>query len=182
MTPLVRNALVLLVAVTAGAAGYLTRQMHAAPAAETVLPAEAGAPILALTLPDASGQRQSLAQWKGRIIVANFWATWCPPCLKEIPDFAEVSRQFENAPVQFVGISIDRPDSVAAFAREKQVPYPLLIATPQHLSLTAPLGNTAQALPLTAIFAPDGSLHSVRLGTLNRDELEGKIRALLVKG
>ena len=95
---------------------------------------------------------------------------------------AEASRQFENAPVQFVGISIDRPDSVAAFAREKQVPYPLLIATPQHLSLTAPLGNTAQALPFTAIFAPDGSLHSVRLGTLNRDELAGKIRALLAKG
>lgn len=181
MTPLLRNALVLLVVIGAGTAGYLTQSAYRAPDTERTVPAEAGAPILALTLPDTTGRHQPLSQWKGRILVANFWATWCPPCLKEIPDFAEVSRHFKDAPVQFVGISIDRPDSVITFAREKNVPYPLLIATPQHLGLTAALGNTAQALPFTAIFAPDGSLDTVRLGTLNRDELEGKIRALLAK-
>lgn len=174
-----RAVLVIGVALAAGSAGYLAQRSRPAPPPEANIPNNAGGALLALTLPDASGQPQAVAQWKGRVIVMNFWATWCPPCLREIPDFADASRALRDLPVQFVGVGIDRAENVARFAQEKAVPYPLLVGTPETLTHTASLGNAAQALPFTAIFAPDGSLAFVRLGTLKRDELEGKIRAVL---
>lgn len=180
MKPFVRNALILGVAAAAGLAGYLT-QRAAPPArpAPTQVAREAGAPILALSLPDSNGQPQALSQWRGKVLVVNFWATWCPPCLREIPEFAAVSRRFADAPVQFVGIGIDQPDNVRRFAEDNRVPYPLLIAPLQTLAVTSALGNTSQALPFTAIFDRQGELDFVKLGTLNEAELEGKIRALL---
>ncbi|AKU13699.1 thioredoxin [Azoarcus sp. CIB] len=180
MKPFVRNALILGVAAAAGLAGYLT-QRAAPPArpATAQVAREAGAPILALSLPDSNGQPQALSQWRGKVLVVNFWATWCPPCLREIPEFAAVSRRFADAPVQFVGIGIDQPDNVRRFAEDNRVPYPLLIAPLQTLAVTSALGNTSQALPFTAIFDRQGELDFVKLGTLNEAELEGKIRALL---
>ncbi|MCC4117924.1 TlpA family protein disulfide reductase [Aromatoleum toluclasticum] len=180
MKPLVRNTLILVVAAAAGFAGYLARDA-ASPSrpAPPQVARDAGAPILALELPDSNGQPQALAQWRGKVLVVNFWATWCPPCLREIPEFAAVSRRFADAPVQFVGIGIDQPDNVRRFAEENKVPYPLLIAPLQTLAVTSALGNTSQALPFTAIFDRQGELDFVKLGTLNEAELEGKIRALL---
>jgi peroxiredoxin len=175
-----RYLAIALVAATAGVAGYLTRQ--AAPPTATPgdvnIPATAG-PLLEMTLPDLAGNAQNLAQWRGKVMVVNFWATWCPPCLKEIPDFAEVSRRYVDAPVQFVGIGIDTAANIAAFQEAQQVPYPLLIGSSQTLQVAAGLADTAQAMPLTFILDRSGSIHRVRLGTLNRDELEGTIRALL---
>lgn len=180
MKPLVRNALILAVAAAAGFAGYLAQRNSSPPRpAAAQVARDAGAPILALNLPDSDGQPQTLSQWQGKVLVVNFWATWCPPCLREIPEFAAVSRRFADAPVQFVGIGIDQPDNVRRFAEENKVPYPLLIAPLQTLAVTSALGNTSQALPFTAIFDRRGELDFVKLGTLNEAELEGKIRALL---
>lgn len=180
MQPLVRNALILAVAAAAGFAGYLAQRSSSPPRpAAAQVARDAGAPILALNLPDSDGQPQALSQWRGKVLVVNFWATWCPPCLREIPEFAAVSRRFADAPVQFVGIGIDQPDNVRRFAGESKVPYPLLIAPLQTLAVTSALGNTSQALPFTAIFDRRGELDFVKLGTLNEAELEGKIRALL---
>ncbi|WP_341650047.1 TlpA disulfide reductase family protein [Thauera humireducens] len=104
---------------------------------------------LALSLPDTHGQAQAIEQWRGKVIVANFWATWCPPCRKEIPDFAAASQALAVQPVQFVGISIDSLEKVQAFNDEFKVPYPLLIAGPEALALAAGFGNDARALPFT---------------------------------
>lgn len=182
MKAFVRNALVLAVAASAATAGYFVQRMtQPTHAGKAHVSRDAGAPILALQLPDSEGRLQALGQWRGKVLVVNFWATWCPPCLREIPDFANVSRRFANAPVQFVGIGIDKPDNVRKFASEMQVPYPLLIAPLQTLEMTAALGNSAQALPFTAIFDRHGNLQLIKLGTLNEVELEGKIRALLAE-
>jgi peroxiredoxin len=81
--------------------------------------------------------------------------------------------------VQFVGISIDSPENVARFATEQQVPYPLLVAPPSTLEIAAKLGNSAQALPFTVILGRDGNLAFVKLGTLSKTALEGKIRSLM---
>ncbi len=173
--------LVAVVAVAAGIAGYLTSrslQPAASAGVQAVSPESVDA-LFALTLPDSEGQPQQLAQWRGKVIVANFWATWCPPCRKEIPDFAEASRNMAADPVQFVGISIDSVDRVRTFDDEFDVPYPLLIAGPDVLKLAAGFGNTAQALPFTVIIDRDGRVRHIKLGTLNRSELEGKIRAML---
>ena len=100
MKPLHQTLLVIAVAAGAGAAGYLFNHSMSASADRTAQPGSyissaAGAKIFALELTDIAGEKQSLEQWRGKIMVVNFWATWCPPCL-EIPDFSRVSRRFEN--------------------------------------------------------------------------------------
>lgn len=172
--------LVAAVAVMAATAGYITnRNISAATPAQSAETASATATLMALELPDTSGSVQPISQWRGKVIVANFWATWCPPCRKEIPDFAASSRQFSKDPVQFVGLSIDSLDKVKAFETEFDVPYPLLIASPDVLNLAVGFGNAAQGLPFTVIIDRAGVVRHVKLGTLNQSELEGKIRGLL---
>lgn len=178
MTGPLRYILIGAVALVAAVAGYLTREATRTDIAVSVS-AAANAELMALNLPDTEGIEQTLTQWHGKVLVVNFWATWCPPCLKEIPDFIEVSRRHANEPVQFVGISIDRPEAVKAFAAEFEVPYPLLLGSPQTLEMARGFGNTAQALPFTVIIGRDGVIREVKLGTLNQEELERKIRALL---
>ena len=166
------------VAAAAGLAGYLTRQGGEPPAASAASGQSAEA-LFTLTLPDLSDTPQPLAQWRGKVLVLNFWATWCPPCLKEIPDFAAVSQRLADAPVQFVGIGIDGVDKMRSFQARQQVPYPLLVGDSALLASAAALAQVAQGLPLTLILDRDGKLHRVKLGTLNQSELEGTIRPLL---
>lgn len=182
MSRAARYILFALTAAIALVAGYITsRSTTAAPPPAASAPETATAALFALTLPDSDGQFQSLAQWRGKIIVVNFWATWCPPCREEIPDFATTSRRFADAPVQFVGLSIDTVDKVRQFKAELDVPYPLLIASPQVLGLAVDLGNPSQGLPFSIIIDRAGAVREIKLGTLNQNELEGKIRALLAE-
>lgn len=174
-----RLGLTLAVAALAAAAGYLVSRSLNAPPPTHAVTQEAIDTLFALKLPDTDNVEQPLAQWRGKVVIANFWATWCPPCRKEIPDFAEASRAFAGQPVQFVGLSIDDADKVREFDEELDVPYPLLIASPQVLALAKDFGNSAQALPFTVIFDRDGKVRHVKLGTLKRDDLEGRIRPLL---
>ncbi|MFA7605054.1 MAG: TlpA disulfide reductase family protein [Rhodocyclaceae bacterium] len=180
MSKLTQTLLIGAVAITAGLAGWLTRPAPSAPPAlDSQAAASAGATLLALTLPDLDGVAQPLSQWQGKIIVVNFWATWCPPCIKEIPDFVEASHRHADAPVQFVGISLDKPEAVTQFRERFDIPYPLLIGTQATLGLAKEFGNTAGALPFTVIINRRGEVAEVKLGTLNTEELERKILAQL---
>jgi len=176
-----QTALILIVALAAGIGGYLANRSLDTPSttqSREISAATVNA-LLELRLSDTNGQIQALEQWRGKIIVANFWATWCPPCRKEIPDFAAASEALADQPVQFIGISIDSLDKVRTFDDEFKVPYPLLIAGPDVLSLAVGFGNEARALPFTVILDREGKARHIKLGTLNREELERKIRALL---
>src|SRR5690606_4826323 len=103
-----RFSLIAAVAALATLAGYFAGQrFDAADNAPEGVSAHAVDTLLALTLPDTEGSEQSLGDWRGNVMVVNFWATWCPPCIKEIPEFSAVSRRHADNPVQFVGISID---------------------------------------------------------------------------
>lgn len=180
MSQTARIALIVLVALAAGLAGLWARHGTLAPGQTDVAKLKgAGARILALSLPDVAGTPQALEQWRGKVMVVNFWATWCPPCLTEIPGFAQVSRKFSDRGVQFVGISIDTLEQVRKFQADKAVPYPLLIGSPQTLQVAAELGNPSQALPFTLILDPQGEIRHVKLGTLTEAELEARIQALL---
>lgn len=170
-----RVTLFIVVASAAVLTGYLTQKGMQPAAAK----ADASEALMATRLPDLRGVEQELAQWRGKVMIVNYWATWCPPCIKEIPEFSSVSRRYADQPVQFVGVSIDDVDKVQAFRDEHDVPYPLLIATHSALKLTAELGNAAQALPFTLIVDPSGTIRHAKLGTLSETELEGKIQALL---
>jgi peroxiredoxin len=172
--------MILVVASAAAVAGYFTSMsMRTATSASQSFPAGAEQKILGITLPDLDGTDQGLEQWRGKVLVVNFWATWCPPCIKEIPEFASVSRLYADAPVQFVGISIDTAENVRDFAERFDVPYPLLIGSTQTLSLATDIGNSARALPFTVILDRNGSINEVVLGTLSEEDLIERIQALV---
>lgn len=180
MSKSTRNLLLLLlVALLSASAGiYMnSRGRSDLPPAD----ADAASKLLALQLPDLAGKSQPLSQWKGQVLVVNFWATWCPPCLKEIPEFVAVSEKTASKGVQFVGISIDKADKVKAFREDARIPYPLLIAGFETMDLADDFGNRAKGLPFTVILDRDGRLHHVKLGPLSGDQLEEIIESALAK-
>ncbi len=134
---------------------------------------------MALTLPDLEGKTQALSQWRGKVLVANFWATWCPPCKEEMPEFSRISDKYASNGVQFIGISIDSAEKVAAFQKDVGVSYPLLISSLETLDLSTDLGNRAKALPFTVILRSDGSVQQVKLGKFATPDLEKAIRSAL---
>lgn len=137
------------------------------------------AALLAATLPDLDGRPQALAQWRGKILVANYWATWCPPCRAEMPGFSRLAEKYAAQGVQFVGISIDSADKIRQFQKETPVSYPLLVAEPSLGQTSVELGNPSQGLPFTAIFDRQGRLVANHLGRYDESALELKLKTLL---
>ena len=79
------------------------------------------------TLLDLDNNEISLSDFKGKIVVINFWGTWCPPCRAELPDFIEVYNEYKDRGVQFLGIGLDEVENLKAFAEEYNISYPILI-------------------------------------------------------
>ena len=134
-----------------------------------------------LPLSDVSGQQQRLDQWRDRILVLNFWATWCAPCRDEMPGFSRLQERYGSRGVQFVGISTDDAAKIIEFQKETPVSYPLLIGDMNSMTKSADLGNTRQALPFTAVFDRDGKLVMSKLGRWSEADLEAELKGLMVR-
>ena len=113
--------------------------------------------LLGVSLPDPDGKEQALAQWKGKVMVVNFWATWCAPCREEMPMFVRVQRELGPKGVQFVGIAVDSPDKARKFADELKLNYPTLIGGYGAMELSKTLGNSVMALPVHRHRRPPGT-------------------------
>jgi thiol-disulfide isomerase/thioredoxin len=135
--------------------------------------------VWSLRLPDTNGAVQPLAQWRGKVLVVNFWATWCPPCREEMPMLSRIHQKYAGQGAQVIGLSIDTLNKVRDFQREEPVAYPLLIGAMSLIDASAHWGNQAQALPFTAFFDRQGRLASVKQGRLSEVELDAKLKALL---
>lgn len=135
--------------------------------------------VYAARLADLKGGAQTLAQWRGQVMVVNFWATWCAPCREEIPGFVRMQERYGSRGLLFVGIAIDQPDKVAEFAREFRINYPLLIGGLDTLELLRQAGNRAGVLPYTLVIDRRGNLVSREPGGLKEARLEGIILPLL---
>jgi thiol-disulfide isomerase/thioredoxin len=135
--------------------------------------------LLALSLPDTSGQQQSLAQWRGKVVVVNFWATWCEPCRKEMPEFVRAQRELGPRGLQFVGIAVDQRDKVEQFAKELDLNYPALIGGYDAVDLSKSLGNQLSALPFTIIVDRKGNVAATQLGPFKADKLRATLDSLL---
>lgn len=178
MTRLARAALVVLLAILAAGAGYWLRQTTL-PTGPTDAAQTEVAKLRALRLADADGQWRTLGDWQGKILVVNYWATWCPPCLEEIPAFVRLNRRYADAGVQFVGISIDSVDKIREFRSTKKIDYPLLIGSMEVMQATAAMGNAARALPFTLILDGQGVLRETKLGRYSETELEQRLSTLI---
>jgi len=135
--------------------------------------------LLAAPLVDGAGARQPIAQWSGKVVVVNFWATWCPPCIKEIPEFIALQRDYADRGVQFVGIAIDDKPKAIAFAAKVGINYPTLFAERDGIELVRLAGNRLGGLPFTVIIDRTGRTARVELGALDRARLEPLLKQIL---
>lgn len=126
----------------------------------------------AFAYPDLEGVNRSSEEWLGRVLVLNFWATWCPPCRREMPHFIEFQQRHGAQGLQFVGIAIDSEQDVADFADSIGVNYPILLGETDAIALSQSLGNRFSGLPFSAIFDRSGKLVHTQAGELKRADLE----------
>ncbi|HLA33914.1 MAG TPA: TlpA disulfide reductase family protein [Rhodocyclaceae bacterium] len=166
--------------------GYLiSRERPSTPrsvlAALPATAAQATTELLKLSLPGIDGKTYALADWRGKILVVNYWATWCPPCLDELPAFSSLQRRYAAQGVQFVGLSIDEAENVRRLLTRTPVAYPLLLGTMATLQTSAGFGNPSLGLPFTVIVDRRGKLHSVKLGRIAAADLENRLQHLLTR-
>ncbi len=123
-------------------------------------------------LPDLQGKSQTLGQWDRKLLVLNFWATWCGPCKEEIPILAKLQAKYGERGLQIVGIAADSAINVANFAQNTEINYPLLIDEAGALQLSKRLGNRLGLLPHTVVFSPGGEVIYTKLGAISEAELD----------
>jgi thiol-disulfide isomerase/thioredoxin len=142
----------------------------------------AQAALDAAVLRDDAGRVLSLAELRGKVVVLNFWATWCPPCREETPALVRAQTELGRDRVQIVGLAIDSPREVSAFKQEFGVSYPLVVLGTEGLDLMRALGNRTGALPFTLVLDASGRLHSRHLGALDERAIERLVNAALRAG
>ena len=137
------------------------------------------ATLFAIAMPDAAGKEQSFGQWKGKVLVVNFWATWCVPCREEMPEFVKVQRELGGRGLQFVGVAIDQVDKVEAFAAELGLNYPALIGGYGAIELSKTMGNRLGARPFTVLIDRSGRVVHTQLGPMKEASLRSIVGQLL---
>lgn len=136
-------------------------------------------PLPNFSFPDLSGKQRNISEWRGKILVVNFWATWCPPCREEIPELIAMQRQYADQGLQIVGIAIEDQDTVSAFAQKNQFNYPILVAGDGGMALSQQLGNFVGAIPFTVVADAGGQIVYRRPGQMTKERLLEIIEPLL---
>jgi peroxiredoxin len=136
-------------------------------------------PALEFDLPDTNGIQHNSHEWDGKVVILNFWATWCPPCRKETPMFVEMQEQYGATGLQFVGVAIDDPDKVNDFMDTYGINYPMLIGEQDAIQIAKDYGNRFGALPYTVVIDRHGQISFVQRGEMKREMVEKAINQLL---
>lgn len=119
----------------------------------------------------ARGELLALAEFRGKPLVVNFWATWCPPCVEEMPELSAFYDKYKPKGVQLLGIAVDSPSNVREFLEERQFSYPLVVAGANGSELASRLGSRIDAFPYTVLVAPNGQVVQQKMGRIYEEEL-----------
>jgi len=175
----------LLVLIIAATAGFYSQRYFMA--GETSLPAPmpaAKSNVIGQQRPDFSytdieGDVRSAKEWDGKVLLVNFWATWCPPCKKEIPAFIALQEQYADQGFQIIGIAIDDEESVKDYADSMGMNYPVMAAEVDAIQLARDYGNRVNALPFSAFVNREGKIVKIKAGGLSKEIAEKIIQPLL---
>lgn len=138
-----------------------------------------GVAIFAATLDDLDGKPVALADYRGKILVLNFWATWCPPCRKEIPDLVEIHNRYGGRGVALVGVAVEEKARVPDFVKANNINYRILLGKDKGIELLQALGNKSAGLPYTVVLDRQGNAVFAKRGALTRERLEQVLDPLL---
>jgi thiol-disulfide isomerase/thioredoxin len=172
-----QTVLFVAVAAVALAAGFLFQPWNHAD--QPSRPPASAAALMRAALPDLAGQSQALTQWKGKVLVVNFWATWCAPCREEIPALIQVQEKLGPKGLQIVGIAIDQVERVKPYAAEMRINYPVLVGELEAMDLAQKAGNQVGGLPFTVILDRSGQPVRTELGALDQKKLDSILQPLL---
>jgi len=139
------------------------------------------APLFTTPLADLQGVKQNLSQYKGKIIVVNFWATWCPPCREEMPELSQLQLEYKSKNVVVLGIAEDELPLVKEYLQSSPVTYPIFVAENEGMNLGTDLGNDKGVLPYTVIIGADGRVIDTFYGRISKPLLEKSLQNLLTQ-
>jgi thiol-disulfide isomerase/thioredoxin len=167
---MIRTALILLIAALSLVAGVAVRNWWFE---------ETTVPLPEPRLVDLAGRAHTLSEWQGKILILNFWATWCPPCREEMPDFDRLQRELGSDGVQFVGVALDDAGAVRSFLEQHPVNYPILIGDDRTPAWSDSLGNTHAVLPFSVLFDQNGQISHTQIGLFHPAEIRSRIQPLI---
>lgn len=165
-------SLILVLAVLAALLGGIVQYWHHAPAAPSAESSLVGQPLPDLTLPDPDGQPHALKNYRGQRLLVNFWASWCGPCLEEMPALNRAQKKLGDHAAIVLGIAMDEPDRVRAFLVAHPVSYQILIGQLEPPSTSLQFGDEREILPFTVLFDADGRMIATHAGALSDAQLE----------
>ena len=170
--------IIILIAIAAAAGGFFLQQnlttektVQQQPVSKTAI-SVVGKLRPEFVLPDLEGKPRNISEWDGKIRLVNFWATWCPPCLREIPAFIEMQEQYADKDFVVLGIAIDRKEAVETFLETMDINYPIFIGDMAALDLTTLYGNRLGVLPFSAFVGKDNKIISVHKGEITADTIK----------
>jgi thiol-disulfide isomerase/thioredoxin len=175
MSPGRREALMLGAAgIAAAAAGFLAGPLLLRRGEE-----DAPDALRLASFPDLEGRVRSFTEWRGKIMVCNFWATWCEPCRDEIPLLVAANQKYGGSGVEVIGIAIDNAAKVVEYAASFKISYPILVTGAEGISLMRTLGNSSGGLPYTVVADRQGTPIHRKLGALKQAELDEILQPLV---
>lgn len=136
------------------------------------------ASLMQTRLPDTQNKARHLAEWRGKTLLVNFWATWCPPCVAEMPELVQLQADMGSRNVQIIGIGIDSPTNIQQFAQKLNISYPLLMAGVEGTELSRQLGNQGGGLPFTVLIGADGQVKQTYIGRLDMKKVRADLASL----
>ena len=115
-------------------------------------------------------------EWGGKVLILNFWATWCPPCVEEMPVLDQIQKEFGQQKLLIVGIGIDSPSNIGQFLEKTPISYPVALGGLEGSQIAKSLGNAQGGLPFTVVISPSGKIQGRKLGKISEDELRSFIK------
>ena len=185
--PVARSALLTLILSSIAVVAYLGyRALDLVPVSSvsdpepvTVVDTEPVETLPDFSLTDVDGELQSIRNWSDRAMIVNFWATWCAPCLREIPLLVDYQSRYQDAlSLQVIGIAVDQIDPVKAFMENMPFNYPVLVGQAEAMDAAAAFGVDFYGLPFSVFTAPDGHVLGIHTGELHAEDLDNVVATL----